>query len=172
MNETMNTLLHRASPRSFTKKHVEKEKLDLILKAGLKAPSGVNLQTPRFIVVTNDGMVKKLSELNAKAAGGSQADPFYGAPDVIVVLAVKERCWQYDGPLAMGNMLNAAYSLGVDSRWIHRAKEVFYSEEGKEILKNLGVEEDVEGIGFCILGYSEENPEAKEIKENRVYYID
>lgn len=171
MNETLATLLNRASPRSFRPEHVEKEKLELILQAGLKAPSGRNAQTPVFIVVTNDAVVKKLSELNA-AVMGADSDPFYGAKDVIVVLARKEICWQYDGPLALGNLMNAAFSLGVDSRWIHRAKQVFEGAEGKAILAKLGITEDVEGIGFCVLGYSDEKPQPKEILPGRVYRID
>ncbi len=171
MNETLNTLINRASPRSFRPEHIEKEKLELILQAGLKAPSGRNAQTPLFIVVTRDEVVKKLSGLNA-AVMGTDADPFYGAKDVIVVLAKKEICWQYDGPLAIGNMLNAAFSLGVGSRWIHRAKQVFEGAEGKAILADLGIEGDVEGIGFCVLGYSDENPAPKEILPGRVFRIE
>ena len=54
----------------------------------------------------------------------------------------------------MGNMLNAAADLGVSSCWVHRAKEEFESEEGKEILKTLGIEGNYEGIGNLILGYA------------------
>lgn len=171
MNETLNTLINRASPRSFRPEHVEKEKLDLILQAGLKAPSGRNAQTPIFIVVTKDETVKTLSELNA-AVMGADTDPFYGARDVIIVLVKKEFCWQYDGPIAIGNMLNAAFSLGVGSRWIHRAKQVFEGPEGKAILAGLGITEDVEGVGFCVLGYSDEKPQPKEILPGRVYRIE
>ena len=171
MNETIKTLVERASPRSFRPEHIEKEKLDQIILAGLKAPSGRNAQTPIFIAVTNDDMVKKLSKLNADVMG-TDADPFYGAPDVVAVLVRKEFCWSYDGSIALGNMLNAAWSLGVGSRWIHRAKEIFADEEGKKILADLGITDDVEGVGFCVLGYTDENPQPKEITGKRVYYIE
>ena len=171
MNETMQTLLHRASPRSFKGQHVSRELLDQIVQAGLKAPSGSNRQTPRFLVVTNDECVKKLSQLNA-AVMGRDTDPFYGARDVIVCLAKKEGTWIYDGSLAMGNMLNAAYSLGLGGRWIHRAKEVFSSEEGLAILKSLGIEDELEGIGFLIVGETEEEMVPKDIVEGRVYTIE
>jgi len=171
MNETMNTLLNRYSPRSFRPEHIDPEQLEQILQAGLKAPSGRNAQTPRFLVVTNDELVQKLSELNA-AVMGVKADPFYGAKDVIAVLVKKEFCWAYDGPIAIGNMLNAAFSLGVDSRWIHRAKEVFESAEGKQILKDAGFEEEnLEGVGFCILGHSDEAPSVKPVLDGRVRYV-
>ena len=86
---------------------------------------------------------------------GVNIDPFYGAPELLIVLANKKMpTYIYDGSLVMGNMMNAAADLGVANCWIHRAKEEFESEEGKEILKNLGIEGDYEGIGHLILGYA------------------
>jgi len=93
---------------------------------------------------------------------------------VLVVLADKSiPTYQYDGSLVMGNLLNAAYACGLGSCWIHRAKEVFDSEEGKALLKEWGIEGDYEGIGNCILGYGAgEQPQAKPRKENYVYHVD
>lgn len=170
MNETVKNLISRKSCKSYQDKHVDKESLKEIVSAGLNAPSGMNRQTPRFVVVTDEDTVKKLSDMNG-AVAGMPFDPFYGAKDVIVVLAEKEGTYLYDGSLAMGNLMNAAWSMGIDSRWIHRAKEVFESEEGKALLKEWGVEENVEGIGFCILGYAKEEKEKTEIKEGRVFYV-
>lgn len=170
MNETVKNLISRKSCKSYQDKHVDRDLLDEIVAAGLNAPSGLNRQTPRFVVVTDEDTVKKLSDMNA-AVAGMPFDPFYGAKDVIIVLAEKEGTYLYDGSLAMGNLMNAAWSMGIDSRWIHRAKEVFESEEGKALLKEWGVEENVEGIGFCILGYAKEEKEKTEIKEGRVFYV-
>ena len=104
---------------------------------------------------------------------GADNDPFYGAPVVLVVLANKDvRTAVYDGSLVMGNLMLAAHEMGVSSCWIHRAKEMFESEEGKAILKDLGIEGNYEGIGNCILGYADcPAPEARPRKENYVYYI-
>ena len=78
---------------------------------------------------------QKLAKLNA-AAMGMDIDPFYGAPDLVIVLANKDMpTYVYDGSLVMGNMMNAAADLGVASCWVHRAKEEFEIEEGKAILK-------------------------------------
>ncbi len=170
MNETVNNIITRKSCRSYLDKHVDKTLIDEIVAAGLNAPSGMNKQTPLFVVVTDDAMVQKLSEMNA-AVGGMEHDPFYGAKDVIIVLARKECTYIYDGSLAMGNLMNAAWALGVDSRWIHRAKQMFESEEGKALLKDWGIEEDVEGIGFCILGYAKEEKEKTVIQDGRVFYV-
>ena len=172
MNETVKNLISRKSCKSYQDKHVDRDSIDIriVVAAGLNAPSGMNRQTPRFVVVTDEDTVKKLSDMNA-AVAGMPFDPFYGAKDVIIVLAEKEGTYLYDGSLAMGNLMNAAWSMGIDSRWIHRAKEVFESEEGKALLKEWGVEENVEGIGFCILGYAKEEKEKTEIKEGRVFYV-
>ena len=105
---------------------------------------------------------------------GSDSDPFYGAPVVLIVLADKKiPTHVYNGSLVMGNLMLAAHSLGIGSCWIHRAKEEFERTEGQEILESLGIEGDYEGIGHCVLGYVDgEYPKASERKENWAYYID
>lgn len=169
MNEVINALLERRSCRSYQDRHLPRETLDAILAAGLKAPSGMNRQPARFVVVQDDETVKRLSQMNA-AVMGTDTDPFYGAKDVIIVLAKKEGTYVYDGSLAMGNLLNAAWSLGIGSCWINRAKEVFATEEGQALLHKWGVTEDVEGIAFCILGYPDKEKEPAEVKPGRVFY--
>ncbi len=171
MNETMNTLLTRRSCRSFTGEHVSRELIDQIVAAGLKAPSGMNKQTPRFIVVTNDEARTKLANLNVPPMFAGR-DPFYGAKDVIVVVAKKEGTYVYDGSLAIGNMLNAAWSLGVGACWIHRAKDAFDCDEGKALLAEWGITEEVEGIGCCILGNTKEEKALMEVVDGRVFYVD
>ena len=97
--------------------------------------------------------IKKLSKLNAKIMG-KDIDPFYSAPTVIVVLADKTKyTYIEDGSLVLGNLMNAAHSLGIGSCWIHRAKEEFATEEGKELLKEWNIPDNYVGIGHCILGY-------------------
>ena len=171
--DAMTNLLTRRSVRSYKPDMVDKETLGKILTAGTYAATGMNKQAPIIIAVTNREMRDRLSQLNA-AVMGSDKDPFYGAPVVLVVLADRAvRTHVYDGSLVMGNLMNAAHAEGVSSCWIHRAKEVFDSPEGKEILKNLGIEGDYEGIGNLILGYADgPEPEARPRKENYVYYID
>jgi nitroreductase len=74
---------------------------------------------------------------------------------VLVVLVDKSVNTRiYDGSLVMENLMLAAHSLGLGSCWIHRAKEMFESEEGKSILKELGLSEAYEGVGNCIVGYA------------------
>lgn len=173
MNETLKVLETRRSCRNFDPdKMISEEDLNAIIKAGTYAPTGMGKQSPIIIAVTNKEMRDKISKENAKIIG-TDSDPFYGAPVILIVLANKEsRTYQYDGSLVMGNLLNAAESLGLGSIWIHRAKEEFESDFGKKILADLGIEGDYEGIGHCALGYAAEPAKAPAPrKDNYVYYI-
>lgn len=173
MNESIKNMIERRSVRGYKSDMIPKEDLDLILEAGTYAATGMGMQSPVIVAVRDKDTRDQLSKMNA-AVMGTDTDPFYGAPVVLVVLADKNRpTCVYDGSLVMGNLMNAAASLGIGSCWIHRAKEEFDGPEGKEILKELGIEGDYEGIGHCVLGYvNGEYPETKARKENRVYSID
>ena len=172
MNQTTQTLKTRRSCKNYKPQHVPKNLIDEIVACGLNGATGRNLQAPIFVVVTNDDIVARLSQLNADVMG-AKGDPFYGAKDVIVVLASKvAHTYVYDGSVALSNLMNAAYSLGVGSCWIHRAKEVFNSAEGKQLLADWSITEDVEGIGFCVLGYPNGEPRPKTINDGRVYFVE
>ena len=172
MNETLKTLAERRSCRSYKPDPVPAEILDQILEAGTYAATGMGKQSPIMIAVTDRETRDRLSRMNA-AVMDAGTDPFYGAPVVIVVLADRSvGTYLYDGSLVMGNLMNAAHSLGIASCWIHRAKEEFDSEEGIALLKSLGIEGDYEGIGHCILGYAaQEMKPAAPRKENYIYRI-
>ena len=172
MNETLKTLAERRSCRSYKPDPIPAEILDQILEAGTYAATGMGKQSPIMIAVTDRETRDRLSRMNA-AVMGAGMDPFYGAPVVIVVLADRSvGTYLYDGSLVMGNLMNAAHSLGIASCWIHRAKEEFESEEGKALLKSLGIAGDYEGVGHCILGYAaQEMKPAAPRKENYIYRI-
>ena len=172
MAETLTTLKTRRSCRAYKPEHIEEEKLNAILEAGTYAATGMGKQSPIILVVKDPEVRAKLTKLNAVAMG-MDFDPFYGAPELVVVLANKAiPTYLYDGSLVLGNMMNAAADLGVASCWIHRAKEEFESEEGKAILKQLGIEGDYEGIGNLILGYAAKPAgHAAPRKDNYIYCI-
>ena len=173
-NETALELMQsRRSIRKFKPDIPPRDLIDRIITAGTYAPTGMGRQSPIIIAVTNREMRDRLSKWNAGIMG-TDSDPFYGAPVVLVVLADKAvPTHVYDGSLVMGNLMLAAHALGLGSCWIHRAKEEFERPEGKELLKSLGIEGDYEGIGHCILGYVDgEYPQAKDRKANWVYHID
>ena len=156
MNTTLNDILTRRSVRKYKSDMVSEELIRQIVEAGSYAATGMGKQSPIILAVTNQEIRVQLSRINGKIMG-TDSDPFYGAPVVLVVLADKNRPTHvYDGSLVMGNLMLAAHALGLGSCWIHRAKETFETEEGKALLKQLGIEGDYEGIGNCNLGYSDE----------------
>ena len=172
MNEIIKNMMERRSVRAYKPEHVPQELMDQILTAGSYAASGMGRQPVIVLAVTDREVRDRLSRINA-AVMGRDGDPFYGAPDVLVVLADKSSPTHvYDGALVMGNMMNAAASLGIASCWIHRAKETFEGEEGKALLKELGIEGDYEGIGNLIIGYADgEMKPAAPRKEKFAYYV-
>ena len=174
MEATLKDLKERRSIRAYKPEQIREEELQKILEAGIYAPTGMGMQSPKIVVVQDKETRDLLSKLNAHYLGNEGCDPFYGAPTVLVVLASRERptCVE-DGSLVLGNLMNAAQAVGVGSCWIHRAREVFDSEEGKALLKQWGIEGDYVGVGHCILGYPADGavPEAKPRKDDYIVYV-
>ena len=154
MNETLRTLRERRSVRSFLPDPIPENILDAILEAGTWAATGLNKQSPVMVVVRDRETIDYMERLNAAVMGQSGTHPFYGAPVVVVVLADGDNYnWLRDGSLVMGNLMNAAHSLGVGSCWINRAQEVFDTPEGKDLLRKWGRSENYRGGANCILGW-------------------
>ena len=171
MNEAMNNLLERRSVRRYQDTQVPDDLLDQILEAGLYAPTGMNRQNIVMVAVRDRETRDRLMRMNA-AVMGSQNDPFYGAPCVIVVLGDPETYPVVEnGSLVLGNLMNAAHAVGLGSCWIHRAKQMFETEEGKALLRRWGLKESLAGIGNCILGYPAEEPAAKPRLDGRIVKI-
>lgn len=165
--EAVKVLLERRSCRSYKKEQISDAELQTILDIGLNAPSAMNRQSTKIIVVQDPCKIEKLSKMNA-AVMGRDSDPFYGAPTVTIVVAPEdEKNNMRDGALVIGAMQSGAYALGIGSCWINRAEEMLKSEEGKALLAELGLE-GYTGVGCCILGYVEAALPPKEIKEGRI----
>lgn len=173
MNETLNVLETRRSVRAFDPSRMPTDQLiSEVVKAGEYAPTGRGMQSPRIVVITNKAVRDRLSQLNAEVMGVT-SDPFYGAPVILLVLADRSRpTYLYDGSLVMGNLMNAAHAVGLGSCWIHRAREVFASEEGKQLLAQWGIAGDYEGIGHVALGYALNEPaQAKPRKDDYTVWV-
>lgn len=154
-------LLNRASCKNYTNEPLTTPQVQTIIQAGQAAPSGMNRQPIAILAVTNPDIRNELSRLNAQAMN-AHTDPFYNAPAVFAVLvdpAVPTA--SYDGPLACGQMLLAAQALNLGSCWIHRAKEVFETPQGKAILQKAGLPANYEGVGFVIAGHPATIPSIK-----------
>ena len=167
MSEVLKEMKERRSIRKYKADMVPQEILDQIIEAGLYAASGKGTQNTIIIQVTKKELRDKIAEMNRKIGGWEEGfDPFYGAPAMLIVLARKD--WPtgiYDGSLVMGNLMLAAHDLGIGSCWIHRAREEFETEWGKELLKSLGISGEY-------VGYADgETPKAAKRKVNRVFYI-
>lgn len=175
MNEIIKAMKERRSIRKFKAEMPPKEMIEQVIDAGLYAASGKNEQAVITIAVTNKEFRDKLMKDNRDVGGWAESyDPFYGAPVILIVLGRKSRItYVYDGSLVIGNMMLAAHSLGLGSIWIHRAKEEFETEEYQDLLKELGIEGEWEGIGHCALGYMDcELPAPPQRKDGRVYWIE
>ncbi len=173
MNEVLETIKKRRSVKSYKNTPVPQEMIEKIAEAGTYAPTGRNRQSPIILAVTNKEKRDWLSQKNAEILGVDQ-DPFYNAPVVFVVLFDKSvNTGIYDATLVMENMMLASHSLGLGSCWIHRAKETFETKEGKEFLKDLGIDGEYEAVGNCIVGYIDgEYPITRPRKENYVYFVE
>lgn len=174
MSEVLEKIKSRRSIRKYKEEQIPQDILDQIIESGMYAANGMGYQNTIMIQVTNKKLRDEISRMNCEIGGWKEGfDPFYGAPAMIIVLAKKDwRNKAYDGSLVMGNPMLAAHELGIGSCWIHRAKEEFETEWGKNLLKSLGIEEEYEGVGHCALGYvAGEYPQAAPRKENRVYYV-
>ena len=174
MNPVLEAIETRRSVRAYKSDMVPKELIDQVIHAGLCAASGMNFQDSIIVAVTDPELRAQLVEMNRAVIGPNAGpDPFYGAPVVLIVLVAAERASIYDGSMVIGNMMLAAHALDLGSCWVHRAQEEFASEEGKAILKKLGVEGEYVGVGHCILGYIDgDYPAQIERKEGRVFYAE
>lgn len=154
MNETIKNLLERRSCRAYEEKQISDAELDAILEAGTYAPTGMGKQSPLIVAIQDPELVQKVEKLNATVAGNPEGHTFYGAPTVVVVFGDPSLPFGIaDGNLVLGNILNAAHAVGVDSCYIWRAEESFNSEDGKELKKAWGIPENYVGVGNVILGY-------------------
>ena len=169
MNEVLKAIQARRSCRQYRPEQLREEDLQPILEAGTWAASGMGAQSATMVVVQDPETREQLMKMNA-AIMGTDTDPFYGAPTVVVVLVDPDRstCVE-DGSLVIGNLMLAASSLGVGSCWIHRARQEFDSPEGKALLQKWGLPERYIGVGHCILGYPASAPAAP--KPRKADYI-
>ena len=171
--ETRDVIKNRRSVRKFEERMVEREKIQAVIDAGLCAASGMDAQESVIIAITKKALRDTVSKWSAEILG-KETDPFYGAPVILIVLSDRgaRPTFVEDGSLVLGNMMLAAYDLGLGSCWIHRAREEFESNKGKALLKELGISGDYVGVGHLALGYPAETPSKKPRKPNRVVWAE
>lgn len=174
-NAVIDAIMERRSIRKYKPDMVDKALIDRVMEAGLYAPSGHGRQAATIIAVTDRELRDRIAEENRKIEGGWKEgfDPFYGAPVILIVIANRESATAvYDGAVTLAAMMLAAHSLGLGTCWIHRAKQEFESDFGKDILKRLGIEGDYEGVGHLALGYPDGEPRrAAKRRDGRMFHI-
>jgi len=172
MNEVMNAILTRRSIRKFENKAVPKDLLDQILRAGIYAPSGKNRQTWRFFVMREEKNKEQLRAVIGQALK-NPAYTFYGADTLIFVMVDPEEVnGLADGTAAMENMMLAAHSLGLGSRWINQLKYCGQEPEVKAALRGFQIPDQLMCVGILAVGYPDETPEAKPRRDDLITYID
>lgn len=171
-NEVLENIKTRRSVRSYKNISVEPEKLDAVLEAGTYAPTGRGAQSPVIIAVTDPKTRGQISSLNA-AILGTESDPYYGAPVIVLVLADPARnTFVEDGTCVLDTMMLAAHSIGLATCWIHREREIFDSAEGKALLRAWGLPETLRGVGSLALGYAAgEYPQAAPRKSSYIVKV-
>lgn len=172
MNAAIENMIGRRSVRSFQKKQIAPEELEQILTAAKYAPTGMDRQHVLYVAVQEEETLNVLRRMNGAIMGRADMDPYYGAPTIVLVLVDENVSTRVeDGSLALGNMMNAAHSLGVGSCWIHRAREMFDSAEGKALLKKWGIEGNYQGVGGCALGYPDGPLKTPSERKEKVVYV-
>lgn len=172
MNEVLKAIRTRRSVKSYTDRMPTNEQIEAVMDAGIQAASGRNSQSVIIVAIKDKAVRDEYSAANA-AVMGAKGDPFYGAPVILAVLVRADApCADYDGPIALGNMMLAAHSMGLGSCWIHRAKQVFEEKRWKNMLKELGVVGEYIGVGNLALGYlNGDYPAEKPRNPNRKFFV-
>lgn len=172
MQSTIDDLISRRSIRKYKSQQITRQELNTVLLAGTYAPTALDRQSPVMVAVQDKRTRDIIARLNGSIFPLEVADPFYGAPTVIVVFADSTfPNGLKDASLVMGNLMNAAHALGLGSCWIDRAYEAFQTEEGRSLMKAWGLDEKYVGVGNCILGYPDQSPQTSMRKEDYVHMI-
>ncbi|MCX8074450.1 MAG: nitroreductase [Clostridia bacterium] len=182
MNETIKNIMTRRSIREYKSEQITDEQLNIILNCAKNAPTGCNKQPWYFIVVQNKELIGKMSRLcfdeNKKKGypwyqNEDYYSPFYDAPTVIFVLREsKSNEWSYfDCSLATGNIVLAAKSLGLGSCILADAMTLFDKDFKETYYTELNIPSGYVPHIAIAIGYANEQPEEKILKENDIDII-
>ena len=171
--EALEVLKNRRAIRKYKPEQITEEELQAVVEAGTYAPTGGGKQGVQIVVVQKPDDIAEVNRLNGAVMGNPNAQPYYGAPTILLVFETED-CFTHelDGAAVCTNMLNAAYAVGLGSCWIHRTKQVFESDEGKALLKKWGLSDTLVGVASIALGYADfEQPKPKPRKADYVVRV-
>lgn len=171
-NDMLEWIKTRRSIRKYRPEQIKDEELDAIMEAGTYAPSGKGKQVATIVAVRDAQTRSALACMNAQVLG-KEIDPYYAPPVIVLVFADTSRpTYVQDASCVLENMMLAAHALGLGSCWINREREMFETQEGKEMMKRWGIEESLAGVGALSLGYIDgEPPKAAKRKENYIIKV-
>ncbi|MCM1091011.1 MAG: AMP-binding protein [Butyrivibrio sp.] len=156
MNPVIQALLSRRSVRRFTDRDIPEDVLEMILRTGYHAPSGHNMQSWRFTVLTKQEDIQRLKQQTKEAAERSKVY-FYGFenPRVVILVSNDKRnpCGCQDASCAAENMMLAAYSYGIGSVWLNALMTLRDVEPVKGVLDDFGVPKNHIVWSAVALGY-------------------
>ena len=156
MNEAIKNILERRSVRKFSDKQIPREELDLIIKAGLYAPSAMNKQTWQFTVLTKSEDIQELAKAVEKQLGRENYDMYKPTVLIIPSNGKDSKYGRDDNACALENIFLAAWSLGIGSVWINQLHGICDEPEIRALLDKYGVPADHIVFGMAALGYSAE----------------
>ena len=131
-NDFLKVIETRRSCRKYKPEQITDEELKAVLEAGTYAPTSRGMQSPYIVAVQKKEVLARLAKMNAEIMGVT-SNPY--------------------GSCVLENMMLAAHALGLGSCWIHREREMFATEEGKQLMEEWGLPEGLMGIGALSLGY-------------------
>ncbi len=157
-NSFLETIKTRRSCRHYKAEQITDDELNAVLEAGTYAPTGHGKQDPVIVAVQNANVRARLAKMNA-AIMGVDSNPYYDAPTYVLVFASEGNANAVkDGSCVLENMMLAAHAIGLATCWINREQEMFQTEEGKKMMKELGLADGLIGIGAISLGYASREP--------------
>ncbi len=171
-NNFLEIIRTRRSYRSYKAEQITDEQLNEVLEAGTYAPTSRGLQSPFIVAIQNEALKARLAKMNAEVMGVT-TNPYYDAPTYVLVFVPEDAPnGVQDASLVLENMMLAAHAQGLGSCWIHREREMFATEEGKELMREWGLPDGLVGIGALALGYPDGEPSpAKPRKEGYIRVI-
>jgi len=172
MNEVLENILSRRSVRSFKSEQIKDEELNLILKAGTNAPSGMNKQSWQFTVIQNKSKIESLAKVIREALGRDAGYNFYAPPTLILLSNEKDNTnGLADCACALENIFLMAHSLNIGSCWINQLKTICDEATVREILTSFDIPENHIVWGMAAIGYSDLTSKVHDIKSGTIKFV-
>lgn len=170
-NQILETIKTRRSVRKYKKTQIKDDELESVLVAGAYAPTARGLQAPYIVAVQKPELMEQLIRMNAEIMGVT-SNPYYDAPTIVLVFAPADGANALqDGSCVLENMMIAAHAIGLGSCWINREREMFATEQGKVLMKEMGLPDGLMGVGALALGYPEGEPAPEKPRKADYYRV-